>query len=146
MELMVQNYSFIDQILAGSAKPYHLDDIQEYVEDGITHMVSLTPRPPLVSKYLEDMPILLHHLPVYATPDGTQIDDFIDLMRSLKVNEEKAVIHCEYGQERTGIFLAAYLIEIKNFDYETAIQSIREKRPSSLRTHNARQFLRDRYK
>ena len=89
---MVDNYSFVDNILAGSAKPYQIEDLEAFEEDGITHVISLTPGMPLVSKYYEGNLLEFHHYPVFGTPDEQQLDDFIHLMAQLRKENSKAVV------------------------------------------------------
>ena len=36
--------------------------------------------------------------------------------KKAKENKEKVVIHCQFGQERTGIMLVIYLMEFKGFN------------------------------
>jgi len=143
---MLHNFSFLDDYLAGSDKPTHMDDIEEYLAKGIHHIFCLTPNIPLVSKYITDEPIQIHHFPIYSTPDPSQITQFIEGMREIIASNDKAVVHCEYGQERTGIFLAAYLIEIGGMDINGAITKVRQVRSDSLRSAHAIHFLQEYYK
>ena len=142
---MPSNYSFIDTMIAGSAIPYSIDDLEQYVDDGISHIISLTPKLPLVSKYNTYESLKFHHFPVYASPDTFQLREFISLMNEITKKREKAVVHCQYGQERTGIFLACYLVEIKGMKIMDAIKVIQDKREGSLQTQHAIQFLKSRY-
>jgi protein-tyrosine phosphatase len=138
------NYSFIDQHVAGSAQPYDIEDIEQYYTDGIRHIISLTPNKPLVTKYMDDR-INVHHLPVYGVPDDVQINNFLQIVDIAKEKDEKVVIHCQFGQERTGMFLAVYLIEKKNLTPKQAIAQIRELRPSSLRSTASLNFIMTKY-
>lgn len=130
--------------MAGSAQPHQVEEIEQYYSDGIRHIISLTPNKPLVSKYMDDR-IKVHHLPVYGVPDDSQIRDFLQIVAMAKDQEEKVVVHCQFGQERTGMFLAAYLIESKNLSAHQAIAQIRELRPSSLRSTAALNFILSKY-
>lgn len=138
---MVDNFSFIDETLSGSAYPNQIEDLDRYIDEDISHIISLTPNLPLVSRYLEDKNIIFHHFPVYATPDEAQLSQFESLMKLVVKKGEKAVVHCQYGQERTGIFLAHYLIKVKSMKVKDAIHLIRTKRPSSLQTSHSRYFI-----
>ena len=51
---MVDNFSFIDDNIAGSAYPNDIADLEVFHDQGISHIISLTPQPPLVSKYFPD--------------------------------------------------------------------------------------------
>ncbi|MHA2503128.1 MAG: phosphatase domain-containing protein [Candidatus Kariarchaeaceae archaeon] len=142
---MVDNFSFVDSFLAGSAYPNSIDDIDELGSKGIYHIFSLTPNLPLVSKYLEGRDVTFHHYPVYATPDDQQIADFIEAIKDLKESGQKAVVHCQWGQERTGIFLTAYLVELQGMDVSTAMKRVQQLRPGSLQSYGSIRFLRERY-
>jgi protein-tyrosine phosphatase len=130
--------------VAGSAQPYQLEEIEQYYSDGIRHVISLTPNKPLVAKHMDDR-IKVHHLPVYGVPDDSQIQDFLQIVASAKKQDEKVVVHCQFGQERTGMFLAAYLVESKKLSARQAIAQIRELRPSSLRSSASLNFLLSKY-
>ena len=138
------NFSWIDDNVAGSSLPQTLDDINHYLKEGIVHVVSLTPERPLVffhSNQIED-----HHLPIYSTPNDQVVNKFIHLARDILKRGDRMVIHCQFGQERTGIMIAIYLIEIKGMRLTDAITLIRNKRPSSLQTHHSVNYLKQRYR
>lgn len=134
-----ENFSWIDNFVAGSSIPIHIDHIEFFKSNGITHVISLTSTIPLVMKYTKKISHV--HIPIYSTPDNHQLFQIKKLLRDIKSESGKIVVHCQYGQERTGIFLAIYLILFYNLTPKEAIKKIRKKRPGSLRTFAAAQYI-----
>lgn len=139
-----QNFSFLDDTIAGSAIPEHVEHLQFYKKNNIKHVISLTGHRPLVM-YHNDSLVESHHLPVYSTPAETIIQEFLNIVRNAMKVGEKVVIHCQYGQERTGMLLVIYLIEIQGMSLYDAMDLVKEKRPSSLKTYVANEYLNKRY-
>ncbi len=138
-----RNFAFIDDFIAGSAIPDNIDHLKFYKENGINRVISLTADRPLVmyhNNIIED-----HHLAISSTPSDRTIKKYIDILRDAEKNNEKVVVHCQFGQERTGIMLIIYLVEIKGMNKDDAIRLLREKRPVSLKTYHAIQYLNNRY-
>ena len=138
------NFSWIDKNVAGSAIPQSIDDINHYIKEGIAHVVSLTPERPLVFFHTDKIDD--HHLAIYSIPSDQVVNKFIHLVRDILKRGEKMVIHCQFGQERTGIMIAIYLVEIKGMKLKAVIDLIRRKRPGSLQTYHSVNYLRNRYR
>ncbi len=136
-----KNFAMIDDRIGGMAIPEKIEEIQYLKKIKIEHIISLTADKPLVAYYTDI--IKFHHLPVYATPSENTIQKFLQIITQ---NSGKIVVHCQYGQERTGIMLAIYLVEIKNYSISQAIKEVRNKRPGSLESYHSIEFLENRYK
>lgn len=124
------NFSFIDNTIAGSGIPTIIENIDFYLDENIEYVISLTPQKPLISKYQNKIKFI--HYPVLSIPSDKIIEDYIIKMSKIKDDQKKAVVHCQYGQERTGLFLAIYLMEFERYSSIDAIEMIRKKRPGSL--------------
>ncbi|KAI5287409.1 hypothetical protein KEM54_006015 [Ascosphaera aggregata] len=77
-------------------------------------------------------------------PTTLEVQDFIALVDRLKkdMNAEKSsedgekpkiAVHCHYGYNRTGFFLASYLIENKGYDVQEALDEFGKNRPPGVK-------------
>jgi tyrosine-protein phosphatase SIW14 len=57
----------------------------------------------------------------FSTPTSAQLAEFFSLIRQMPV--QKIFVHCKYGEDRTGVFIASYRIA---FDHWTADQAMSE--------------------
>jgi tyrosine-protein phosphatase SIW14 len=57
----------------------------------------------------------------FSTPTSAQLAEFFSAVRQMPV--QKIFVHCEYGEDRTGVFIASYRIA---FDHWTADQAVSE--------------------
>ena len=111
------NFSFIDDFIAGSAIPQNKSNLDFYIRKNIKNIVSLTYNKHLALHYIDTDNFNLLHLPISNPPISPEmIESYFDFLKKAKENNEKVVIHCQFGQERTGIMLVIYLIEIKGFN------------------------------
>ena len=137
------NFSFIDEHIAGSSIPTSTDHLQFFIDEGIKHVISLTPQKPLTFLHMESDELVNHHLAMYSVPSKDVISKFLQVVRDAMSKGEKLVVHCQYGQERTGMMLAIYLAEIQNYNTLDAMEIVRERRPSSLQTYASITFIRE---
>ena len=130
---MLFNFGWIREgELAGMAYP-EADAWPLLVDQGIGAVVSLTRRPPPGDP--EGAGLVTLHAPI---PDfGTPTD--ADLRRTLRFIKEQVdagrgvVVHCQAGQGRTGLVLAAYLV-YEGMPAKDAIDRVRTLRPGSIET------------
>lgn len=137
------NFSFIDDHIAGSSIPITTDHLQFFIDEGIRHVISLTPQRPLAFLHMNADELITHHLAMYSVPSIDIINKFLQIVRDAMSKGERLVVHCQYGQERTGMMLAIYLAEIQNYNTLDAMEIVREKRPRSLQTHASVTFMRE---
>ncbi|MCE7736745.1 MAG: protein tyrosine phosphatase [Candidatus Heimdallarchaeota archaeon] len=136
------NFSFIDSFIAGTSFPYESSHLEYFLEAGITNIVTITSETPLSLEYFDKSRFNLLHLPVNSPPiSRNSIDKYILFLQNAMDNSEKVVVHCQFGQERTGILLALYLIKFKNFSAQDAIDKIRKLRPKSLQMTSSIKYL-----
>ena len=140
-----ENFSWVDEFIAGSAKPQILEHLKFYTNEGIGKIISLNVERPIVMHDKKQISIVDVHLPVYSTPSEIVVKRFIDEVKESQKKNEKVVVHCQFGQERTGQMLAIYRIEIKKMRRDDAINYLRSKRPISLRTQTAMSYLENKY-
>lgn len=140
-----ENFSWLDEFIAGSAKPQTLEHLKFYVSDGIGKVISLNVERPLVMYDKENVNIADVHLPVFSTPSENTLRKYREELRESMLKGEKVVIHCQFGQERTGQMLAIYLMEFKRMRWKEAFDYLRSIRPTSLGTQGAINFLKNHY-
>ena len=140
------NFSFIDNFIAGSAFPYNKSNLEFFLVNNINNIVTLTSDKPLALQYVDKLDFNHLHITITAPPlTNEMIRHFVDFLTKAKEKNEKVVVHCQFGQERTGIMLVLYLIKLKGYNVNEAISEIRKMRPGSLQMNNTLEFLRLNY-
>lgn len=147
MNQFPDNFSFIDEVVAGSSYPYTIEHLQAFVDAGIRYIISLNTNSPkaLIKKAGLDDKLTVIHSPTYSVPHPESLAEFHALIRDKVNTQNKVVVHCQYGQERTGMILASYLVNMHNMPVSAAIQKIQELRPGSLQSGSSRTYLHDLY-
>lgn len=137
-----RNFSFIDEFIAGSSFPYETSNLEYFLESGITNIVTITSESPLSLEYFDKSEFKLLHLPVSSPPiSNRSIQNYTQFLQSALKNDEKVVVHCQFGQERTGILLVIYLVKFKKISAQDAIDKIRKMRPQSLQMKSSIKYL-----
>lgn len=65
-----------------------------------------------------------------------KLDQAVNYITESLDEGKRVLVHCQAGQGRTGMVLAAYLIKKEGYSVQDAIKYVREKRPGSLRRPN----------
>ncbi|XP_026497657.2 dual specificity protein phosphatase 23-like [Vanessa tameamea] len=122
----------IPKKLAAMAFPRHVENLKFLVNQGITHLVTLTAgkKPPV-----NDIARLRWtEIPVeeFEAPTVEQITKFIDVCKRSDKNGEVVGIHCRQGRGRCAVMLACYLVHFHRFLPDQAMNVIRMIRPGSL--------------
>jgi len=136
------NFSFIDYFIAGSAFPFETAHLDYFLESDITNIVTTTSESPLSLEYIDRSKFNLLHLQVNSPPILSKtINEYVHFLQTAQKKNEKVVVHCQFGQERTGMLLAIYLIKFNNYSTREAINKIRKMRPSSLQMESSVRYL-----
>ncbi|CAB3229899.1 unnamed protein product [Arctia plantaginis] len=122
----------IPKKLAAMAFPRNKENLKFLVNQGITHLVTLTAgkKPPV-----DDVARLRwSEVPVeeFTPPSLDQIKKFIDICKKSDKNGEVMGVHCRQGRSRSGVMLACYLIHFHRFEPDQAMNVIRMIRPGSI--------------
>ncbi|CAH0596898.1 unnamed protein product [Chrysodeixis includens] len=122
----------IPKKIAAMAFPRNKENLKYLVNQGITHLVTLTAgkKPPV-----DDIARLRwSEVPVeeFETPNVEQVKKFIDVCKKSDKNGEVMAVHCRQGRGRSGVMLACYLVHFHRFLPDQAMNVIRMIRPSSL--------------
>lgn len=122
----IPNAGKVSDSLFRGAQP-HFSNLAELKKIGITTIVDLRAefRDTRDQERLQSESLGIHFvsLPVggFSNPTSTQLAEFFTLVRNSSA--QKIFVHCEFGQDRTGVFIAAYRIA---FDHWSADQAVSE--------------------
>jgi len=95
---------------------------------GITTIVDLReedqPKIGWEEKRTETLGIRFVHIPVngWTPPTNEQVAKFLSIFRDNP--QEKVFVHCHYGDDRTGVFVALYRIAFEKFPAEQALKEM----------------------
>jgi protein tyrosine/serine phosphatase len=95
---------------------------------GITTIVDLRGEDPATIRWEQDKSKLLGirfvSIPVsgWSPPTNEQIAKFLSLFRADP--QEKIFVHCHYGEDRTGVFVAGYRMAFDNMPSEQALKEM----------------------
>lgn len=101
----------VNDVLYRGAQP-HTEGIQELKKLGITTVVDLRGENPGLRdserEQAESLGIRFVNIPVsgWAPPSNDQVAQFLALFRNNP--KEKVFVHCRFGDDRTGVFVATY--------------------------------------
>jgi protein tyrosine/serine phosphatase len=105
----------------------HPDGLQELKKLGITTIVDLRGENPQLREterqQAEALGIHFVNIPLsgWAPPSNEQVAQFLALFRN---NQEKIFVHCRFGDDRTGVFVAAYRMAYENWPAEQAMNEM----------------------
>jgi len=112
-----------DQLFRG-AQPT-LSSLPQLKTLGITTIVDLRLEAPHIRENerlrAESLSLRFVHIPVggFSNPSSAQLAQFFSLLRESP--PQKIFVHCEYGEDRTGVFIAAYRIAFQHWTAEQAL-------------------------
>jgi tyrosine-protein phosphatase SIW14 len=95
---------------------------------GVTTIVDLRGEDPEKSgweeKRAESLGIRFVHIPVdgWSPPTNEQVAQFLSLFR--ENSQEKVFVHCRYGDDRTGVFVASYRMAFEKLPAEQALKEM----------------------
>jgi protein tyrosine/serine phosphatase len=122
----VPNAGKVSEQLFRGAQP-HLANLRELKKLGITTIVDLRGEASRTRQAerarAESLGMRFVSVPVgpFSNPSSSQLAAFFSLVR--QTPPEKIFVHCQYGEDRTGVFIAAYRIA---FDHWSAEQALAE--------------------
>ncbi len=116
-----------DQLFRG-AQP-ELSSLPQLKSLGVTTIVDLRRQFPNGSEYerqrAESLGLRFVHIPVggFSTPSPQQLAQFFSLFR--ETPQPRIFVHCRYGDDRTGVFIASYRIAFQHWTAEQALAEMR---------------------
>lgn len=134
-----------DQLFRG-AQP-ELSSLPQIKTLGVTTIVDLRRQYPNGSederRRAESLGLHFVHIPVggFSIPSSSQLAQFFSLFRESP--PPRVFVHCQFGDDRTGVFIASYRIAIQHW---TAGQALREMYAFGFHNHwhpNMEAFIRE---
>jgi tyrosine-protein phosphatase SIW14 len=123
----VPNSGKINDHLFRGAQPRE-PGLLELKKLGITTIVNLRGEDPEAfgweEKKAESLGIRFVHIPVdgWSPPTNEQVAQFLSLFRDNAL--EKIFVHCRYGDDRTGVFVASYRMAFEKLPAEQALKEM----------------------
>jgi protein tyrosine/serine phosphatase len=122
----IRNAGKVSDSLFRGAQP-HLSNLVELKKLGIVTIVDLRSESPHTRDeeraHAHSLGIHFVSIPVggFSTPTSTQLAEFFALFRQTPA--QKIFVHCQFGEDRTGVLVAAYRIA---FDHWSSDQALSE--------------------
>ena len=115
-------FAWVDPYVAGFSEPNYPEKIEFILSQGIHRIVSLTPQP-LKKEWVNEYSLHKLHVPIKdnGVPTKEQVNEFISFISNAVNDGHKVRIHCKYGQVRTRMMLALYLISYQKRSLKEAI-------------------------
>jgi protein tyrosine phosphatase (PTP) superfamily phosphohydrolase (DUF442 family) len=123
----IHNFGKIDDQLYRGAQPSD-GSLEQLKKLGITTIVDLRRENPSERNHekreAESIGIQFVTIPVrgWDAPTDAQVAKFLSILEDPK---EKVFVHCHFGQDRTGVFVATYRIAAQQWSVERAIHEMR---------------------
>jgi atypical dual specificity phosphatase len=137
-------FSWIDKpLLAAMARPTDPDELIWLRQQGIQLLLTLT-EDRLRRDWVEEAGLLVFHVPMIdmEAPSLEQLDQCVSAIRRANERQMGVAVHCGAGLGRTGVVLAAYLVD-KGMTAENAISRARRLRPGSIETEEQAEVIEE---
>jgi protein tyrosine/serine phosphatase len=121
--------------------------LRELQKIGVTTIVDLRaenrPKVAWERKTTESLGMRFVNIPVdaWAPPSEAQVAQFLSLFRDRP--QEKVFVHCEFGDDRTGLFVATYRMAFENFSVEEALREMNQFGFNNVWHHSMETFVRN---
>jgi protein tyrosine/serine phosphatase len=125
----VPNAAQVDEHLYRGAQPRR-PGVQALKELGVTTIVDLRDEEKSKiareRKTAEGLGMRFVNIPVngWAAPSDQQVAMFLEIFRDQP--EQKVFVHCEFGEDRTGVFVATYRMAYDKYSVEEALREMNE--------------------
>ena len=137
-----QGFSWVEEKrLAGTSVPVSREHLEALVQEGVAHLVSLSPETPPPSTPIDGLKITFIPVEDFEAPDSGDFRRFFKLCERAHALGQAVAVHCRGGNGRTGTMLAAYFIWRNNYDAESAVKFLRTMRPWSVESQDQMEAL-----
>jgi tyrosine-protein phosphatase SIW14 len=124
----ISNMGKVSDALFRGAQP-HLSSLDELKKLGITTIIDLRSESPQSRDHervrAEALGIHFISIPLggFSTPTDAQLAEFFAVLRQTPA--PKIFVHCQFGADRTGVFIAAYRIAFQHWSSDDALLEMR---------------------
>ena len=124
----IHNAGKINQVLYRGAQPKNALALAALKELGITTIVDLRGEGPdkiaWERQQTESLGMRFVHIPVsgWSPPKDEQVAQFLSLFR--RDPRQKVFVHCRFGDDRTGVFVATYRMGVDKWSPEQAMNEM----------------------
>lgn len=122
----IKNLHKVDEFLYRGANPDLPSGVTKIKELGITKVICFKTEDFMFEEFLlNESGIKFFRIPFSCNnlPTSEQIDAFFEIIEKARANNEKVLIHCTEGKDRTGLFAAMYKLK---YGLDTLDNCIRE--------------------
>jgi protein tyrosine/serine phosphatase len=123
----ISNAGKLNEHLYRGAQPQR-SAFAELQKRGVTTVVSLRRENPAAiaaeKNQVESLGMRFVHIPVggFSAPTDEQIIRFLSIFRDHQ--EDTVFVHCHYGEDRTGVFIASYRMGVEHWPADQALQEM----------------------
>jgi tyrosine-protein phosphatase SIW14 len=123
----IHNAGKISDVLYRGAQPNN-QGLAELKKRGITTIVDLRAenhgRADRERAQAESLGMRFVHIPIgpWSSPTSEQVAEFLSLFRNHA--DEKVFVHCRFGDDRTGVFVAAYRMALEKWSPQQAMKEM----------------------
>lgn len=121
---LADNFYQISPTVYRSEQP-DADLVPALKQQGIRRVINLRQRNP-DEKVFASQPFNLVHIPINTwSINRTQLLEVMRTIKHAEQNQEKVLVHCYHGSDRTGASIAMYRIVFQNWSKEDAIKEMK---------------------
>ncbi|XP_022191364.1 dual specificity protein phosphatase 23 [Nilaparvata lugens] len=131
--------------LAAMACPHRPAHLRFLAEQGICHLVTLSPEKKPPSHLCDELDYSTVPVDEFDAPTIKQIEKFIEICRKCTKRSQAIGVHCRMGRGRTGVMAACYLMRFNGHCPERAITTVRMARPGSIETYDQEKIIHTYY-
>ncbi len=136
------NFSWIDEHMCGFAFPRTEEQVAFLAEQGVNIILSLS-ADSLNKQLAQTHGMEVRHMPVldFGTPSRDLVNTVFDLISNAIEQTKKVGVHCLFGQGRTGLMLALYMIKFQRLSQKDALAEIKRLRPKSVESVQQHRYV-----
>jgi len=146
----LENFYKVDNKIYRSAQP-DKEEFKKLYKDGIRYTLNLRQFHSDDDK-LSDIPIKHYHIPINTSK--MTYKQLVKAVSYLKYTDDKTLVHCLHGSDRTGTVIAGYRIAVQGWSKEKAIDEFKNggfgyhsfwfpNLPKLLNSLDVKQFKKD---